>query len=95
MMRNKHIKRTNLLDHGVSLLMTQGYHATGVKEIVDAVQVPKGSFYSYFESKEAFAVEAITHYMEPYIQRLTEHLQDPQIDALTALNVITQITLLR
>jgi TetR/AcrR family transcriptional repressor of nem operon len=85
MTTSKHIKRTNLLDHGVYLLMTQGYHATGVNEIVNAVQVPKGSFYSYFESKEAFAAEAITHYIEPYIQHLTEHLQNPQIDALTAL----------
>lgn len=85
MMTSKHIKRTKLLDHGVYLLMTQGYHATGVNEIVNAAQVPKGSFYSYFESKEAFAAEAITHYMEPFIQRLTEHLQNPQIDVLTAL----------
>ncbi len=84
-MNSKHIKRTNLLDHGVNLLLTQGYHATGVSEIVNAVQVPKGSFYSYFESKEAFAVEVITYYMEPFIQRLTEHLHNPQIDALTAL----------
>lgn len=85
MITSKHIKRTNLLDHGVYLLMTQGYHATGVNEIVNAVQVPKGSFYSYFESKEAFAAEAIAHYIEPYIQHLTEHLQNPKIDALTAL----------
>ncbi len=33
-------------------------------ELALAVQVPKGSFYSYFDSKEAFAAEAITHYIE-------------------------------
>lgn len=84
-MTSKHIKRKKLLDHGVYLLMTQGYHATGVNEIVTAAQVPKGSFYSYFDSKEAFAAEAIAHYLEPFIQRLSGHLQNPQIDVLTAL----------
>ena len=67
------------------MLMDQGYHGTGIKEILDTVQVPKGSFYNYFGSKEAFAAEAITHYIEPFIDRLTTHLQDPQIDGLTAL----------
>lgn len=84
-MLSKQIKRAKLLDHGVNLLMTQGYHATGVNEIVNAAGVPKGSFYSYFESKEAFAVEVIAHYLEPFIQQLTGHLQNSRIDALTAL----------
>jgi TetR/AcrR family transcriptional repressor of nem operon len=50
MKTNKHIKRNNLLDQGVYFLMAQGYHGTGVNEIAKAVQVPKGSFYSYFDS---------------------------------------------
>ena len=74
-----------LLDQGVLMLMTQGYHGTGIKEILDTVKVPKGSFYNYFASKEAFAAEAITHYIEPFIDRLTAHLQDPKVDGLSAL----------
>ncbi len=64
--------------------MSQGYHATGINEIVNAVQVPKGSFYSYFDSKEEFAAQAISHYIEPFIQLLTKHLHS-QVDSLTAL----------
>jgi TetR/AcrR family transcriptional repressor of nem operon len=82
---SRQIKREKLLDQGVHLLISQGYHATSVNEIVTSVQIPKGSFYSYFDSKEAFAAEAITHYIEPFIQRLTEHVQKPQIDGLAAL----------
>lgn len=84
-MSNKQIKREKLLDQGVHMLLTQGYHGTGIKEILDIVQIPKGSFYNYFSSKEEFAAEAITHYIEPFIQRLNMHLQDPQLDALSAL----------
>lgn len=82
---SKQIKRERLLDHGVQLLMSQGYHGTGLKEILDTVKIPKGSFYNYFASKEEFAAEAITHYIETYILRLNIHMQNPQLDGLTAL----------
>ncbi|HYA81637.1 MAG TPA: TetR family transcriptional regulator, partial [Methylocystis sp.] len=32
--------RVMLLDQGVALLMEQGYHGTGVQEIVESVGVP-------------------------------------------------------
>jgi len=73
------------LDQGVQLLMNQGYHGTGLKQILDAVRIPKGSFYNYFGSKEAFAAEAIGHYIEPFIQHLHKHLHNPELDALSAL----------
>ncbi|ATQ68746.1 MULTISPECIES: TetR/AcrR family transcriptional regulator [Methylosinus] len=66
--------RRKLLDQGVALLMEQGYHGTGLTELVQAVGVPKGSFYNYFPSKEAFSAEVVAHYIEPFIQRLDAHL---------------------
>jgi TetR/AcrR family transcriptional repressor of nem operon len=81
----KKINRESLLNQGVMLLMQQGYHGTGLKEILDAVQIPKGSFYNYFGSKEKFAAEVIQHYIEPFIQQLNTHLQNPDNDALSAL----------
>ncbi len=82
---NKQIKREKLLDQGVLMLMDQGYHGTGLKEILDRVKIPKGSFYNYFGSKEKFAAEVISHYIEPFIERLSKHLQAPDLDGLTAL----------
>ena len=81
----KQINKAKLLSQGVTLLTRQGYHGTGLKEILDAVQIPKGSFYNYFGSKENFAAAAITHYINPYIEQLSGHLQDPDYDALSAL----------
>ena len=54
--------RERLLDQGVTMLVEQGYHGTGIKEVLDAVKVPKGSFYNYFESKEHFGAEVVRHY---------------------------------
>jgi len=92
----KQTNRENLLSQGVTLLMRKGYHGTGLKEILDAVQIPKGSFYNYFGSKENFAAAAISHYINPFIDQLSGHLQNPDYDALSALQhyfneMITQL----
>ncbi|CAG7856092.1 hypothetical protein MCAMS1_00454 [biofilm metagenome] len=81
----KQINQENLLEQGVRLLMLQGYHGTGLKEILDAVQIPKGSFYNYFSSKEYFAADVIQHYIQPFLDQLQRHLDTPNTDALTAL----------
>jgi TetR/AcrR family transcriptional repressor of nem operon len=60
---NTHIKE-KLLEVGASLFCEHGYHGTGIQEIVDALSVPKGSFYNYFKSKEDFAAEIVRHYAD-------------------------------
>lgn len=57
-------KKAHLLSTGMAVIFRKGYHATGVQDIVDAAGVPKGSFYNYFDSKEAFAVEGVTSIAE-------------------------------
>lgn len=69
------------------MLMGQGYHGTGLQEILDAVNIPKGSFYNYFGSKENFGAEVIQHYIDPFITQLAAHLQQSEIDALSAIQL--------
>jgi len=56
--------RRKLLEEGMEAFLKQGYHGTGLKEVLDRVRVPKGSFYNYFESKEAFGTATIEHYAD-------------------------------
>lgn len=56
--------RIKLIETGLTLFAKTGYNGTGIKEIVDGASVPKGSFYHYFKSKEAFTVEIIRHYSQ-------------------------------
>ena len=42
-----------LVDAGTQLMLEQGYHHTGIQDVLQAAGVPKGSFYYYFPSKEA------------------------------------------
>lgn len=82
---NKQTSREKILDQGVSLLMEQGYHGTGLQEILDAVRIPKGSFYNYFDSKERFGAEVVQRYIEPFLQQLDDHMRNPTGDALSGL----------
>lgn len=54
--------RRRLLAAGLDLVHAHGFAASGVKDITDAAGVPKGSFYAYFSSKEAFAGAILQHY---------------------------------
>lgn len=54
--------RERIIRAGAAIMHGQGYAATGLKEILDAADAPKGSFYHYFPSKEAFALAVIEHY---------------------------------
>jgi TetR/AcrR family transcriptional repressor of nem operon len=68
--------REHLLEIGLERLRTTGYTATGVKEVLDLANVPKGSFYHYFESKEAFAGEVFQRYADGEMQRAERVLGD-------------------
>ena len=62
--------RHRLLDAGLALVHSRGFSASGVKDITDAAGVPKGSFYAYFASKEAFAAAILEHYWSDIESRL-------------------------
>jgi len=54
--------RKRLLAAGLHLIHSRGFAASGVKDITAAAGVPKGSFYAYFASKEAFAAAVLEAY---------------------------------
>jgi len=51
--------REKILSAARSLIELRGYSALGVAEICKAADVPKGSFYYFFESKEALALAVL------------------------------------
>jgi TetR/AcrR family transcriptional regulator, transcriptional repressor for nem operon len=68
--------RRRLLAAGLDLVHARGFAASGVKDITDAAGVPKGSFYAYFPSKEAFAAAILEHYWSDIEARLLPILGD-------------------
>jgi len=66
--------KERILDAAEELMLEHSYHSVGLNQILKAVQVPKGSFYHYFDSKEQFGVEMLRHYMESTNARKREQL---------------------
>ena len=64
----------NLLQAGLQMIHAEGYSASGIQGIVERADVPKGSFYTYFASKEAFGTEVINLYSERSQVKLRDFL---------------------
>lgn len=62
--------RKKILDIGYKLVLNKGFSALGLQEILKISGVPKGSFYHYFASKEAFGCALLRDYVEDYGRRM-------------------------
>lgn len=77
--------REHLLATGEALMLGKGFSAVGLAEILAAAQVPKGSFYHYFESKEGYGVAMLQRYFERYISTLDELIAQTEVSGLDKL----------
>ncbi|NUO74622.1 MAG: TetR/AcrR family transcriptional regulator [Lysobacter sp.] len=69
--------RQHILDVAHPLLLSKGFTAVGLAEILAAAKVPKGSFYHYFGSKEAFGEAVLEGYFSEYLARTDALLSAP------------------
>ena len=61
-MKKGEASRAKLVACAAELFWRQGYNATGLAEILQAANLPKGSFYFYFEGKRDLAAAVIEYY---------------------------------
>jgi len=78
-------KRKLLIDIGTAIFTQKGFSSTGLGEIVQAAEVPKGSFYYYFESKEHFGLAVIDDCAKHYVEEVERHLGDTSLGPLERL----------
>ena len=64
-MRKKY-HREDILEKGMEIIRMQGYHNTGINDILEICGIPKGSFYNFFTSKEDFGIQVIEFYGKQY-----------------------------
>ena len=72
--------RTTLLEAAQRTFAHKGYSAVGINEVLVSVGVPKGSFYHYFSSKDAFGEAVLKHYYEQYLADMDQILASPDLD---------------
>lgn len=81
--------RERLVRAGIEAALERGWAASGVDVVLRSVGVPKGSFYHYFPSKDAFGYAVIDGYQAYFLRRLERCFGEAltlraQLDALLA-----------
>lgn len=62
--------RQHILNVAKPIMLHKGFSAVGLNGILAAAGVPKGSFYHYFGSKEAFGEALLEAYFDGYLAHL-------------------------
>ncbi len=76
-----HPVRTHILDTAQRIVGTRGFAPVGLTEILTAARVPKGSFYYYFASKEAFGKALLEHYFTNHLAEIDGFFSAPNRSA--------------
>lgn len=71
--------RAALLAAGERLIHARGFNGSGVKDFAVVAGVPKGSFYNYFSSKDAFVVAVVEEYWCSIEDSYGSILRDPAV----------------
>ena len=75
--QNTSTVRESILATGQRIMAGKGFAAVGLNEILAGAGVPKGSFYHYFGSKDAFGEALLAAYFEGYLADLDQTLRRP------------------
>ncbi|MDQ1036855.1 TetR/AcrR family transcriptional repressor of nem operon [Streptomyces sp. V3I8] len=73
--------RRSILDVAQRTMAHKGYSAVGINEVLAEAGVPKGSFYHYFASKDAFGEALLKSYFDEYLSDMDRLLAQPDTSA--------------
>lgn len=82
--------RAALIRSGIKVLTEQGFASAGIDGILKRVGVPKGSFYYYFSSKEAFGYTILEHYGAYFAKKLDRHLLNDTLPPLLRISAFVE-----
>lgn len=71
--------RESLLEVGQKLFLGSSFNCVGLNDILKQAEIPKGSFYHYFDSKEDFGLQVIEHYHRQNNEALKSILADTSL----------------
>ncbi len=79
------VRRNEILDVAQRLVYAKGYEQMTIQDILDGLQISKGAFYHYFDSKQALLEAVLERMQEEAEQLLIPIVQDPHLPALDKL----------
>ena len=75
-------KRSAILDAAQQLIYAKGYEQMTIQNMLDDLQISKGAFYHYFDSKQAVLVALVERIGGESLQLLVPIVNDPALPAL-------------
>lgn len=89
--RNPAETQRRLIDATLRLMKRQGFAATTVDQICAEAELTKGSFFHYFDTKEAIARAAMGHFAQTGMELYAAASADPERDPLEQLHRLLDI----
>lgn len=74
--------KDSIVQAGLEIVLSKGFNATGVEAILKHANVPKGSFYNFFSSKEEFGLAIIDMYVAKFEERFDSIFNDESLPPL-------------
>lgn len=79
------VRRDAFLDVAQRLVETKGYEAMSVQDVLDALEVSKGAFYHYFDSKQGLLEAVVGRFADGAMAAISPILNDPNLPAIKKL----------
>lgn len=80
--------RKVFLNTALEIFLEKGYEKTTIQDIIDKINVSKGSFYHYFQSKEDIIIQIAEEYVKDFSPIFNEI---PFVDSLTPLEKLNMM----
>jgi TetR/AcrR family transcriptional repressor of nem operon len=77
--------KAEIIRAGLGIMARQGFNSTGIDAVLKRANVPKGSFYHYFSSKQDFGLNVLDHFARDIDGIFTLFLTDDSASPLTRL----------
>jgi AcrR family transcriptional regulator len=79
------VRRDAFLDVAQRLVETKGYEAMSIQDVLGGLEVSKGAFYHYFDSKQALLEAVVERFADGAMASMAPILNDPNLSALEKL----------
>ncbi len=87
--------KDDIVQAGLEIILSKGFNATGVEAILKQANVPKGSFYNFFSSKEEFGLAVIDKYLAETVEVLIPIFSDESLPPLERIKKSFEILIAR
>jgi TetR/AcrR family transcriptional repressor of nem operon len=93
------MKRTHnkdkIVQAGLAIIHTKGFNGTGIESILKQANVPKGSFYNFFSSKEEFGLAVIDLFLSEMGALLQPVMEDVALPPLMRIRKSFEVLITR